>query len=337
MKNSIQTPPNQEAIYHAKDNTFKEVLGDSRIFSQFLHDFVPIDILKDVKPEDIIDVRERFLPLFQEGRDSDTVKQVNLPGQPPLFVIAIVEHESTVNFRSPFKMLQYITLVLNEFEKQANRDDPGATQRKEFRYPPVLPVIFYDGRDNWTAERNFRYRTALHDVFGKYIPSFEYELVDLRRFKRDDIAKFNDALSFVLLMDRVDGGEADRETILEMFPPGYLEEIGLRIPEGLGKLLGDTVTLLLKRAQVPLETIRELTDYVEKKEYTTMFDVLVNDILAAREKARQEERDAAELRMQQEREVALQKETVTIRRLRELGVSEEIIAASFSGIEASGL
>jgi hypothetical protein len=108
-------------IYHAKDNTLKSIFGDNLLFTQFLHDLVPLDILKSVRPEDITDLSERYLPLFQESRDSDTVKRIKLPGSPPLFVIAIVEHESKVNFRTPFKMLQYICLVLNEYEKEQEK------------------------------------------------------------------------------------------------------------------------------------------------------------------------------------------------------------------------
>ena len=41
------------AIHKAVDNSFKLIFGDHRLFSDFLKDFIHIDILKDVKPEDI--------------------------------------------------------------------------------------------------------------------------------------------------------------------------------------------------------------------------------------------------------------------------------------------
>jgi hypothetical protein len=74
-----------------------------------------------------------------------------------------------------------------------------------------------------------------------------------------------------------------------------------------------------------------VTDYVEKKEYTTMFDVLVNDILEMQETAERKGREAAQVQIQ----AAEQEKLDAIRRLRELGVSEEIIAASFR--DSSGL
>ncbi|MDR2070878.1 MAG: Rpn family recombination-promoting nuclease/putative transposase, partial [Treponema sp.] len=189
------------AIRHSKDNSFKLILGNRQLFAEFLRDFIPVDILKSVNPDDIEDLSERFLPLNQNARDSDTVKRIRLNGDSPLFVITIVEHESKVNFRTPFKMLQYICLVLDNYEKELeNRNAPST---KDFLYPPVLPIVFYDGPDQWTALRNFRDRTALRDVFGKYIPAFEYELVELNKYRREDLIEFCDALSFIMLIDKL--------------------------------------------------------------------------------------------------------------------------------------
>jgi len=110
------------AIHKAKDNCFKLIFDEAELFVEFLRDYVPIDMLKDINPEDIEDISERFLPLFQDNKDSDTVKRINLKNHPPLFVIAILEYSSTVNYRTSFKMLQYITLVLTEYEKEASRN-----------------------------------------------------------------------------------------------------------------------------------------------------------------------------------------------------------------------
>ncbi len=67
-------------------------------------------------------------------------------------------------------MLQYIALVLNDYEKECDREKPKASFLKEFKYPPVLPIVFYDGPGNWTAERNFLDKTEFSEVFHKYIP-----------------------------------------------------------------------------------------------------------------------------------------------------------------------
>ena len=127
-----------------KDDCFKLVFDEPQLFAEFINEYVPIDILKGTTPEDIEDMSERFVPLFQDSRDSDTVKRIRLKNKQPFYVITIVEHQSQVNFRTCIKMLQYITLVLSDYEKEAEKEKENSTFLKSFTYPPVLPLN--DGR-----------------------------------------------------------------------------------------------------------------------------------------------------------------------------------------------
>jgi hypothetical protein len=272
-------------IHDAKDNSLKLILHEPELFVEFLKDFVRIDLFDDVTPADIEDMTERFIPLFQDSRDSDTVKRVNLKGDVPLFVIAIVEHESEVNYRASFKMLQYITLVLSEYEKEANKNNKNASAAKDFKFPPVLPVVFYDGMSEWTAAINFFDKTELHDVFRKYIPKFEYELVELKRYDEADLIRFGDALSFIMLIDKI--RTPDGISILGKPPAAYIEKLKENIPQGLYKLLADVITLLLKRINVPDEEIREVTGQLYERRLQEMFTWIENyDVQETRRIAR---------------------------------------------------
>jgi hypothetical protein len=306
------------SIHNVKDNSFKQILGNNQLFVEFLKDFIPIDILKDVSPEDIEDVSARYLPLFEESRDSDTVKRINLKNQSPLFVIAIVEHESDVNFRFSFKMLQYITFVLDDYEKKVNAGDPGAGLRKGFKYPPVLPIVFYDGSGPWTAETNFLNRTALNEVFEKYIPKFEYEVVSLRQYSPEDLTRFNDVLSLVLLIDYI--GTIEQKNFLKELPPDYLEQIRLKIPENLTKLLSDVVTTLLDRCGAEKDEIAEITDHIEKKEMVTMFDAVVERALKLKEEGYNQAKAEDQEQVRQAQEQVRQAREQAQERIRQLEV-----------------
>jgi len=156
----------RKPIYKAKDSSMKMVLDNPEMFVSLLRNFVPVEILKNVEPTDIEDVSTRFLSMITEQKDSDTIKRISLNGKSPLFVIAIVEAESKVNFRAPYKMLLYIALILDAYEKEvieeATKESSGRkrnpTLLKNFKYPPILPIIFYDGATEWTALSNFLYR-----------------------------------------------------------------------------------------------------------------------------------------------------------------------------------
>lgn len=49
--------------------------------AQFLRGYTDLEILKNIRPEDIEDISERFLPLWQENRDSDSVKRIRRSSQ----------------------------------------------------------------------------------------------------------------------------------------------------------------------------------------------------------------------------------------------------------------
>ena len=286
-------------IQKVADNSFKRIFADHGLFLEFLRNFIHIDVLKSVKPEDIEDISERFLPLFQENRDSDTVKRINLRDT-PIFVIAILEHESKVNHRSSFKMLQYICLVLDAWEKEAENEKKGISFTKDFKYPPVLPIIFYDGRDSWTAERNFFDRTNLNTAFKKYIPKFEYELVNLNDYSEKDIMEFNAALSIIMLVDKLRGSRG--KSFLKDLPAEYLEKLDLQIPENMRKLLSDVILVLLEKSGVNRLEAEKISGYVEKpggKGYKGMFEAVIESIIEEREEARNEGHEEGRKEMHQ--------------------------------------
>jgi len=259
-------------IHKAKDHSFKIVFDEPDLFISLLRNHVPIDLLKDITPADIEDMTERFIPLFQDNKDSDTVKKINLSGDLPLFVIAIVEHESKVNYRTSFKLLQYITLVLAEYEKEANKTSPGISSTKGFKYPPVLPIVFYDGMGKWTAETNFINRTELSDVFSKYIPKFEYELVSLNKYSIEDLTQFGDALSLIMIIDKIQ--TADGMSLLGKLPEDYINNLQLNIPAHLNEVLAKVITILLSRINVPKPEIAEITEKLYARRFQDMFTLI---------------------------------------------------------------
>ena len=267
-------------VHKVKDNIYIKIFGETELFIEFLENFIPIEILKNIKPENVEDVTERFLPLFSDNQDSDTIKRINLENS-QLFVISIVEHESEVNYASSFKMLQYITLVLDDYIKENDKKYKEETEKngeskiklsksKDFKYPPVLPIIFYDGVSKWTSELNFFNKVEMNNIFAKYIPKFEYELVDLNLYSQQNLVDFQNALSLILIVDKVRRAEDIKK--LKDLPKNYIEEMAKKIPEHLLRLFSDCVKLLLERANAPREEIESITEKIYERRLNNMFE-----------------------------------------------------------------
>jgi hypothetical protein len=293
------------AIRKARDSSFKAIFGEQELFAELLRDFSGLEIFKDIKAEDIEDISERFTPLDQEGRDSDTVKRIKLKnGAPPLFVIAIAEHQSEVCYDAAFRMFRYTALVLDAYEKdvaQAKALDPTvlASTAKAFKYPPVLPMIYFDGPGKWTAEMNFRDKTALNDVFGKYIPSFEYVVINLNEISEEDLYRFGDTLSLVLLIDKIRGPKDMR--LLKNIPQDYIERFSKNFPDDLKQLLSNVVGTLMRRVNVPPDTIEDITNKIHERRVSKMFDLIEEwDVQEIKRQAQKEYREKYREKYQKE-------------------------------------
>ena len=278
-----------EVIKKAKDNSIKMVLDEPEMFVSFLKDFIPIDILKDIEPSDIEDVTTSLLTLVAEQKDSDTIKRIKLKGDTtPLFIIAVVEHESKVNFRAPFKMLLYIALILDAYEKEiTSKEDGNPAMRKDFKYPPILPIIFYDGDENWTSETNFLYKTAMHEIFEKYIPKFEYILVNLKDYSVSDLTKFNNLLSLFMILDKMKKPD-DLSRIFSSLPEDYIQKLNINVPDHLKTLMANVARVLMTKINVPQDEIDEIAEKIQERGVTEMFNIENYDVQATRSEAREE-------------------------------------------------
>jgi hypothetical protein len=176
----------------------------------------------------------------------------------------------------------------------------------------VLPIVFYDGKWAWTAERNFLHRTELYSAFEKYIPKFEYELVDLNKYSKEDLLAFADTLSLVMLVDKF--GDAYNFKELGNLPKAYLEKIDGVIPDDLRKLLSDVIRTLLTKANLPKDEIESLSERIYERRLPEMFEPHVKyDIQETRRTARQEGIEVGEENI--------------IRRLKKHGIAVETITA----------
>ena len=102
-----------------------------------------------------------------------------------------------------FKLLRYTVMVLTDYEREEEKKRPGITRKKEFRYPPIIPIVYYEGTSQWTAVRHFKERVYLNEVLGKYIPDFEYLVVPIASYTNGELIEKKDELSLIMLINKL--------------------------------------------------------------------------------------------------------------------------------------
>lgn len=180
------------------DAGYKQELSKPPQFIHFMQKYVKADWCRALTPEQVELCDKEFVLEDYQKRIADLVYKIHLP-ETELYVYLIMELQSTVDFTMPFRLLTLIFgLLLKIFLETPEKE----RERKEFRLPAVLPVLFYNGERRWGAETEFRRYLKEYRYFGEYSLNFQYYLVDLSQVANDDILNTNTLIDNILALDK---------------------------------------------------------------------------------------------------------------------------------------
>lgn len=322
-----------------RDSSSKIIFADHILSSQFLRDYADLEILRQIRPEDIEDVSERYVPLYSTERNSDTVKRVdlskylsvrecrtedsppasdpikyrrtdtaNLQGL-PLYIISLVEHKTKVEYNVVMQILRYMVHIWEDYEKEMDRMRPGISRRKGFRYPPILPMVYYEGTDRWTAPEDLADKIYHGKLLGKYLPHFRYQLVNLHDFSNEELLERGDEISLAMLINKIQTFEDMSE--FTGLSEEKLESILRNTPEHLLETLANVLRALLYHMNLSENEVEGAVAKIKERKMGLLFENAKLDILEERRKVEIERQKLAQVqqevaRAQQEAERAQQ-------------------------------
>jgi len=294
------TDKDQFPIHNPKlrDNSSKLIFLDNILSSQFLRDYADMDILRHIQPEDIEDVSERYVPLYSTERESDTVKKVNIykylnlteeekrsldPLDLPLYVISLVEHKTKVEYNVAMQLLRYMVHIWEDYEREMNRLYPHISGRKDFRYPPILPIVYYEGTAGWTAPQDLADRILCGELLGKYLPHFQYQLITLHDISNTDLLAKGDEISLAMLINKIQTPE-DISAFAGLSGE-QLDGILKDTPEHLLDILSKVFRALLYNMHMPEDEVEDVVARIKERKMGRLFENVTMDIQAERRNA----------------------------------------------------
>ena len=312
-----------------RDSSSKIIFADNILSSQFLRDYADMEILRKIQPEDIEDVSERYVPLFSTERNSDTVKRVDIskylspgeytkiksqdslsltglskdkppkkvkPSELPLYIISLVEHKTQVEYNVIMQLLRYMVHIWEDYEKEMDRLHPGISRRKAFQYPPILPIVYYEGTDRWTASTDLADKIFCGKLLGKYLPHFQYQLVTLHDFSNEELLAKGDEISLAMLINKIQTFE-DMSAFTGL-PEEQLERILRDTPEYLLGTLADVLRALLYHMNLPENEVEGAVAKIKERKMGLLFENAKLDIQEERRKVETERQKAEEARQE---------------------------------------
>ncbi len=126
-----------------------------------------------------------FIGRELQQRHGDLIWRVRVRDDRWLYLVLLLEFQSTVDPAMAVRILEYTALV---YRRLVDHD----VLREHGALPPVLPVVLYNGRRRWTAPVEVTNLLAVgRDVLAPYQPSQRYYVLDVARAADADLPAGN--------------------------------------------------------------------------------------------------------------------------------------------------
>lgn len=198
------TPRNQVAqklptVNMPHDKGYKKSLSKPSEFLHFLKKYVKADWMMELKETDLILCDKEMLERDYEGKEADLLYRVSMPDGREAFIFILQELQSYVDQTMIFRILVYIVNTLVKYFMDTNKNE---REQAGFRLPAMVPILFYNGQDRWTAARSLKEYQNGGELFGDYILNLKYYLVDLSDLEEDYILSTNTVLDNIMYCDK---------------------------------------------------------------------------------------------------------------------------------------
>ena len=259
-----------------RDSSGKMIFEDPILCAQFVRGYTDMPIFQNVQPEDIENVSNRYLHMFMEERQSDVVNKIYLKDisneeREPFYLLTLIEHKSSIDYNVVMQILRYMVYIWEDYEKEMEMKHEGISALKDFKYPPVLPIVYYEGLQDWRGEIELRDRILLSDVFEDFLPQMKCKLIQLKDYSDEELMEKNDELSVIFMISKVWQMD-DFARLSENVSKEHLERTFKETPEYLLKVIAKITAALLTKINVPEKEIETFTKQIKERKMGMLFE-----------------------------------------------------------------
>ncbi|MEM7537932.1 MAG: Rpn family recombination-promoting nuclease/putative transposase [Chloroflexota bacterium] len=186
-----KNPPTQETsrVQNPHDSFFRNVFSILEHARQLIKGFLPSEMVKPMQLKTLIHLKDTYMDEKLKPHMTDMLFQVSLQvesddenQQPKTAEIYLLfDHKSHPE-----------STIMEQFLRYMN--ERWQFDRKNGLKPRVIiPIVFYHGTEGWHVKRQFAHTFEHIDpMYHKFIPNFEYILINIGKTSDDDILQLVD-------------------------------------------------------------------------------------------------------------------------------------------------
>lgn len=192
----------EDEIHNVHDKGYKYLFSVKKNFIDFVKTFMKVQLNVELTEENITMLDKEFITKEFSKQESDVIYEVKSENKIVYFVL--IELQRKVDRKMPYRILNYIVEIWRKWEKNRKKDE-------RFILPKIIPCVIYNGKNKWTAPIELK---ELYDEVEEkedYLVNFKYILIDINRYKREDLLKIGNMISSAFYLDTVNKENMEKE------------------------------------------------------------------------------------------------------------------------------
>ena len=174
------------------DKLIKEILKDKKELVNLINKFLKPN--EEIFEDNIEKYTNSYITKKYKSKEADIVYKMKDKD-----MYFLIEHQSTVDYNMPFRLLNYCIDIVNEWKKEE--------KNKKSKYPLIVPIVIYTGQARWNIPRNFKDQqikitTFEESTFEEYRINLEYNLIDVNTYQTKELIEKNTMFSYALIMEK---------------------------------------------------------------------------------------------------------------------------------------
>lgn len=181
------------------DRGYKRDLSNPEEFLHFLQKYIGEDWIKEINSSQLQLCDKEFVEKDYEGKEADLIYRIAKENERQIVIFVLQELQSTIDYTMIFRILVYVVNILVRFFMATDKEE---RERKDFRLPAVIPIVFYNGTNEWNAVKSLREYQINGSVFGEYVLNLQYYLIDLSQVEEEYILSTNTVIDNIMYCDK---------------------------------------------------------------------------------------------------------------------------------------
>ncbi len=162
-------------LVNSHDKFFKTLFLRKEDVKEFLSKTLPKELVKNIDLKTLELDNSEYIDENLKSSFSDIVYNCKYRKKTLIKISILFEHKS---YPEKHPHLQLLSYMLNIWQKQIK-------QKQELT--PVIPIIFYHGKQKWNKNTLVDYFNNIDSKLQKFIPEFEYKLIDTSNYSDSEI------------------------------------------------------------------------------------------------------------------------------------------------------